>query len=98
MSIMFLRLLYNLMYKLEWEHDMKLNEAIGKRIETIFQERGLSGYKVAKLGGVPKQVIYSILKCEYKKISIDVIYQITATLDMSLEEFFSDPMFGDISD
>lgn len=77
---------------------MKLNEAIGKRFETIFQTRGLTAYKVAKLGGVPKQVIYSILKCEYKKILIDVIYQITTTLDMTLEEFFSDPIFGDISD
>ena len=77
---------------------MKLNEAIGKRIESIFQARGLTAYKVAKLGGVPKQVIYSILKCEYKKISIDVIYQITATLEISLEEFFSDSIFNDISD
>ena len=77
---------------------MKLNEAIGKRIKNILTERELTAYKVAKLGGIPKQVIYAVIKGEYNKISVDTVYQFTATLNMSLQDFFADPIFSDITD
>lgn len=77
---------------------MKLNEAIGIRMENILNERGLTAYKIAKLGGFPKQVIYSVINHEYKKISVDTVFQFVATLNMSLAEFFSDPVFSEISD
>lgn len=77
---------------------MKLNEAIARRLDGLLKKRDLTAYKVAKLGGVPKQVIYSILKCEYKKVSIDVIFQLCDTLNMTLEEFFSDPIFLEVTD
>ena len=77
---------------------MKLNQAIAKRLATILEKENLSPYAVAKQGGIAKQVVYAIVNCEYKKVSVDVLYQITATLDMSLQEFFNDEIFQDISD
>lgn len=77
---------------------MRLNEAIAKRLKQVLATRCLTAYKVAKLGGIPKQIIYSILKCEYRRISVDVIFQTTATLNMTLEEFFADPIFGEVTD
>ncbi len=77
---------------------MKLNEAIATRLQNILNERGLTAYKIAKLGGLPKQIVYSVLKCEYQRVSIDVVYQITATLSITLGEFFTDPIFDEVTD
>ena len=77
---------------------MKLNEAIAKRLKQILTQRSWTAYKVAKLGGIPKQIIYSILKSEYKRVSIDILFQIAATLGMTLEEFFADPVFNEVTD
>ena len=77
---------------------MKLNQAIAKRLTAILAKENLTPYAVAKQGGISKQVVYAIVNCEYKKVSVDVLYQITATLNMSLQEFFNDEIFQDISD
>lgn len=70
---------------------MKLNEAIAKRLSDILSERNLTPYAVAQKGGIAKQIVYAAVNGEYKKVSVDTVYQIAATLDMSLEEFFGDP-------
>ena len=77
---------------------MKLNEAISKRLKNIFLSKNLTAYKVADVGGIDRQVIYDVLNCEYQKVSVYTIYQITETLGISLTEFFNDPLFDDISD
>lgn len=77
---------------------MKLNEAIAKRLDCILKERGLSAYKLARMGGPSKQVLYSLLKCAYERVSIDVVFGIAVTLDMSLSEFFADPIFAEVTD
>ena len=77
---------------------MKLNEAIAKRLSAILEEKKLTPYAVAQLGGIDKQIVYAVVKCEYKKVSTDTVYQIAETLGMSLGEFFSDSIFKDITD
>ncbi|MDE7087110.1 MAG: helix-turn-helix transcriptional regulator [Clostridia bacterium] len=77
---------------------MKLNEAIAKRLSAILESKKITPYAVAQSGGIDKQVVYAVVNCEYKKVSVDTIYQIAATLNMSLQEFFTDPVFKDISD
>lgn len=77
---------------------MKLNEAIAKRLSAILDKQHLTPYAVARQGGIPKQIVYAVVNCEYKKVTVDNIYQIAATLNMSLEEFFNDPIFKDITD
>ena len=77
---------------------MKLNEAIAERLNSILKEKGLSAYKLARMGGPSKQVLYSLLKCAYERVSIDVIFDIAVTLDMTLSEFFDDPIFDEVTD
>ena len=77
---------------------MKLNEAIAKRLSAILEDNNITPYALARRGGIARQIVYAVVNCEYKKISIDTVYQIAATLNMSLEEFFADPVFKDISD
>ena len=77
---------------------MKLNEAIGQRIVNLMNERGLTAYRLSKMGGVSKQLVYILMKHQHDKVAVDSVYQITATLGISLKEFFDDPLFDDISD
>lgn len=77
---------------------MKLNEAIAKRLSAILEERDITPYELAKRGGIAKQIVYSVVHNEYKKVSTDTVYQIAVTLNMSLEEFFADTIFKEITD
>lgn len=77
---------------------MKLIEAIGKRVENLLKERGISQYYLFKIGGVPRTTVNDIVNVRKKRVSTDTIYQICSTLNLTLEEFFADPIFKDIDD
>ena len=77
---------------------MKLVEAVGKRVENLLEQRDMTQYALSKLGGIPRQTINVVVKGLHDRLALDTVYQIAATLGMSLEEFFSDPMFNDILD
>ncbi len=77
---------------------MKLSEAIGKRISDLLKERGLTAYKLSRMGGVSKQLVYILIKAQHDKVALDSVYQVAATLNLSLKEFFDDPLFDEISD
>lgn len=77
---------------------MKLVEAIGKRVENLLKEKGISQYALFKTGGVPRTTINDVINIRKKRVSTDTIYQICSTLNLSLEEFFSDSMFKELDD
>lgn len=77
---------------------MKLVQAIGKRTETLLKERGIKAYSLYKNGGVPRSTVSDVLLVKKKRVSTDTVYQICATLGISLREFFNDPMFDDLED
>ena len=77
---------------------MKLAEAVGKRVENLLIEKGMTQYERAKLGGIPRQTINIVVKGLHERVALDTVYQIAATFDMSLEQFFSDPIFDEVTD
>ena len=77
---------------------MKLAEAVGIRLEKILQERGMTQYGLSKLGGVPRQTINIVIKGAHDHVALDTVYQLTATLGMSLADFFADPIFDEVTD
>lgn len=77
---------------------MKLVEAIGKRVENLLKERGLTQYYLFKNGGVPRTTVNDVINIRKKRVSLDTVYQICSTLGLTLEEFFADPLFYDIDD
>lgn len=77
---------------------MKLVEAVGKRVEQILENRKMTQYALASLGGIPRQTINIVVKAQHKRVALDTIYQIASTFDMSLEQFFADPIFNDLTD
>ncbi|MBQ2714542.1 MAG: helix-turn-helix transcriptional regulator [Clostridia bacterium] len=77
---------------------MKLSKAIGKRVEILLKERNMTQYKLSKKGGIPRSTISVIIDGKYETVKLDTVYQIVATLDISLKEFFDHEIFDDIED
>ena len=77
---------------------MKLVEAVGKRVEQLLEERNMTQYALAKKGGIPRQTVSIVVNGIHDRLALDTVYQIAATLEISLEDFFADPIFDDITD
>lgn len=77
---------------------MTLAEAVGRRVKNLIEQRGLTEYGLAKLGGIPRQTINVVVKGAHSNVALDTVYQIVSTLGMSLEEFFADPLFDEVTD
>ncbi len=72
---------------------MKLNEAIAARIRELCKERDMTQYKLYLASGVPQSTLSTILNCSFPSMKVRIIYEICEGLQISLEEFFSSPLF-----
>lgn len=72
-----------------WGFDMKLKDAVAKRIKEIIKEKGITQYELFKMTGVPQSTISTILKNETKTVKLSTIYEICSGLEIELSEFFN---------
>ena len=72
---------------------MNAKEAVAKRIQALCVERGLAVNGLANLCGVPPSTIYSILNEKSKNPGVVSIQKICDGLEISVREFFDDPLF-----
>ena len=77
---------------------MKLSEAVGKRVENLLEERNMTQYQLYKNGGIPRSTISVTVDGKYKTVKLDTIYQIVATLGITLKDFFDDSWLEDLED
>ena len=77
---------------------MKLTEAIAIRVKNLLKEKGVSQYWLFKNGGVPGSTVSNVVNNNKKRVSTETVYQICATLGISLKDFFDDKMFDNIDD
>ena len=77
---------------------MKLIEAISQKVKNLLDENNLTQYEFCKRGGISRSLIWNIINLNKKKVTVDTIYEICATLEITLEEFFSDPLFNNLDD
>ena len=77
---------------------MKLSETVGKRVENLLAKRGMTQYQLYKNGGIPRSTISVTVDGKYKTVKLDTIYQIAATLGITLKEFFDDQLFSELED
>ena len=76
---------------------MTLAQAVGKRVEQLLKDRNLTQYAFARAAGIPRQTVNIVVKGQHEKVALDTIYQIAETFEMSLEQFFADPIFDEIN-
>lgn len=77
---------------------MTLLDAVRTRLAELIEEKGIKQYTLHKEGGIPRSTISQVLSGKKKKIELHTIYEMTATMGVTLKEFFDDPIFDDISD
>ena len=73
---------------------MKLADAVILRIEQLCIERKMTKYDLFKASGVPQTTLTSIKKKRSGSVKISTLYAICEGFDISLQEFFSSPLFN----
>lgn len=77
---------------------LKLNEAIGQRLKNLLNERNWAYNKLETEGGVSRSTVRKIAEAMHNTVKVETLYEITQTLGITLQEFFDDPIFDQVSD
>jgi DNA-binding Xre family transcriptional regulator len=72
---------------------MKLEEAITKRIFNLCYKRNITPNKLASMAGLPSATIRCIFYGKSKNPGTRTLLDICQALDISLYDFFNDPLF-----
>lgn len=73
---------------------MKLQDAVILRIEELCLIKGLNKYQLYLASGIPQSTLTSIKKKRSGAVKISTLYSICEGFNISLEEFFSSPLFA----
>lgn len=74
---------------------MQLNEAIRYRLENLMKEKDKnSKYKLSCDAGLNPSLLNDFFRNRISYPRIDTLYLICEGLDITLEEFFNDPIFN----
>ena len=81
-----------------WEGGATMNakEAVARRIQALCLERGIAVNTLANMSGVAPSTIYSMLNTKSKNPGIVSIQKICDGLEISVREFFDDPLFENL--
>ena len=72
---------------------MKLEEAITKRIYDLCEQRKISPNKLANMAGLPSATLRCIFYGRSKNPGTRTLLDICQALDITLYDFFDDPVF-----
>ena len=72
---------------------MSIKDAVVQRFRNIITERGIAINEMANLSGVTPSTAYSMMDTNRQDLSIRTIKKFCDGLDISLKEFFDDPVF-----
>jgi transcriptional regulator with XRE-family HTH domain len=72
------------------------SSAVGERIRNLRQQRQLTQTELARQIGIQQSDLSRIEKGEYR-VSLDVLFRLLHTLEMSLGEFFGDLSGNDLT-
>ncbi|MCH5148797.1 MAG: helix-turn-helix transcriptional regulator [Clostridiales bacterium] len=72
---------------------MKLSTAVALRISNILRERNMSQYRLEKNIAMPHNTMKSLMGERNNSVNLKTVMQIVKGLDMTVAEFFNDPIF-----
>lgn len=75
---------------------MSVKDAVAQRFLDICKERNMKINELAARSGITPSTAYSMVDKSRRNISITTIKKFCDGLDMSLGEFFSDPIFDEL--
>lgn len=77
---------------------MTLAEAVKVRMIDLMKKNNFSQYDFYTKGGIPKSTVSQVLNGTRERVALKTIYEMISTMEVSLKEFFDDPIFIDITD
>lgn len=72
---------------------MNLSKAVAMRATNILLEKDMSQYRLLKNSGLTQSTWQNIIKEKSQDIKLSTILAIATGLNMTLKEFFDDPLF-----
>lgn len=75
---------------------MQLSDAIRKRIKKLLKERNWNIWSLYKSTGVPASTLSYFMNGKRELINLKTLLHICEGFEMSLKEFFDDPLFDDV--
>ncbi len=74
---------------------MELSEAIRKRINNLKEEQKYTLHGLSLMAGVTDSTLDSFMKHKSKSINAKTLLHVCEGFQISLEEFFTDPLFDE---
>ncbi len=72
---------------------MKLSTAVALRISNILREKNISQYRLEKDIAMPHNTMKTLMGERNSGVNLKTVMQIIRGLDMTVSEFFNDPIF-----
>ncbi len=72
---------------------MKLSTAVALRISNILREKNMSQYRLEKDIAMPHNTMKTLMGERNSGVNLKTVMQIIRGLDMTVSEFFNDPIF-----
>ena len=72
---------------------MKLTTAIAYRLSNILKEKQLSQYRLEKIIAMPHNTMKTLMSGRNSGVNLKTVIQIIRGLNMTVSEFFNDPIF-----
>lgn len=73
---------------------MTVNEAVAKRINALLRERNMTQYRLEQKSGIQHGSMQCIMNGRNKTVTLSTVIMIARGFDISLIEFFDDPIFA----
>lgn len=75
---------------------MTLSQAIRKKIKLTLKEKQMTAWALFKASAVPCSTISTFMTGKTELIKLDTLLHICEGFEISLGEFFSDPIFDEV--
>ena len=75
---------------------MQLSDATRKRINFLLKEKNMKLWDLSKAAGISLPTISDFLKNDTKNLRMDTMLHICEGFNITLKEFFDDPLFEDV--
>ncbi len=75
---------------------MQLSNAIRKRINMLLKANNMNIWKLYKATGVPASTLSYFMNGKRELINLKTLLHICEGFNMTIKEFFDDPMFDDV--
>ncbi len=77
---------------------MKLIDAVIARLQVLMKQKGATIYSLNREGGIAKSTLSQLFNRKQEKVSLNLLYDILSTMDVTLKDFFDDPIFDEVNE